>query len=264
MLPRHALDSRIDCYSDRMGQAVHLSLARFAKSSFVRQTAAYPSTAPPAAGKWLVSRALRLRLASLALTLSFAPMAWAHKLNLFTYVEGTTVHVEGYFADGAKAKLSDVTALNSNQQIIAEGKTDENGEYRFQVPAPDDVQIVLNAGLGHQAQFLLAASEFGGEAAPIADAPSEEINTPTNVTIPARELTATTPVTASTPDINNNQLQAVVQRAVTEGIKPLAREIDALKNRTTLQDIVGGFGYIMGAFGIWAYLQARKQKRATP
>lgn len=208
--------------------------------------------------------ALRLtwRLALLIVTVGVSPLAWGHKLNLFTYVEGNTVHVEGYFADGSKAKLRDVTAFNSAQQIVAEGKTNENGEYNFQVPAPADVQIVLNAGFGHQAQYMLTAGEFGSDAmavtAPPAAVPNEMGNDAT-----ASVATTTTSVIPHSADLSEAQLQALIQRAVVDGIKPLAREIDALKNKTTLQDVVGGLGYILGAFGIWAYLQSRRLKRSA-
>lgn len=199
-------------------------------------------------------------LAAVALTLSVVPAAWGHKLNLFTYVEGDTVHVEGYFADGAKAKLSNVVVLNSTEQVIAEGKTNENGEYRFQIPAPADVQIVLDAGLGHQAQYLLAANEFGSQTSSTAAASRDTTDAAPGPMPPTDENATSSAVSA--PEISNAQLQALIQRAVMDGIKPLAREIDALKNKTTLQDIVSGFGYILGAFGIWAYLNARRQKRA--
>lgn len=202
------------------------------------------------------------RLAALALTLSVVPAAWGHKLNLFTYVEGNTVHVEGYFADGGKAKLSEVIALDAAEQVIAEGKTNENGEYSFQVPGPADVQIVLDAGLGHQAQYLLAANEFGNGTTSPGGVTHDADNAAPNTMLPPGEGTPSTPNNA--PETYDAQLQALVQRAVTNGIKPLAREIDALKNKTTLQDVVSGFGYIVGAFGIWAYTQARKQKRTRP
>lgn len=200
-------------------------------------------------------------LVALAFVFGVVPTAWGHKLNLFTYVEGPTVHVEGYFADGGKAKNSDVTALDASQQVIAQGKTDENGEYAFDIATRTNVQIVLNAGLGHQAEYLLTASDFGetASAASIGDSTS---STTANSTLPAQNTAPA--VTPADTSLTAAQIQATVQRAVAEGIKPLAREIDALKNKTTLQDIVGGFGYILGAFGIWAYLQARKQKQSGP
>jgi len=30
--------------------------------------------------------------------------------------------------------------------------------------------------------------------------------------------------------------------------------------RTSLTDIIGGLGYIMGLFGLWAYMQSKKRK----
>ena|GEM_PF-5700864 len=31
-------------------------------------------------------------------------------------------------------------------------------------------------------------------------------------------------------------------------------------HRTSLTDVIGGLGYIMGIFGLWAYSQSKKRK----
>ena len=58
-----------------------------------------------------------------------APGAWAHKVNLFAYVEGETVYTESYFPDGKKVKKEKKEVLEANGTKILEGKTDAQGSF---------------------------------------------------------------------------------------------------------------------------------------
>ena len=42
--------------------------------------------------------------------LTVTPVAEAHKVNMFAYVEGNDIFIEGYFSDGRKAINAAVTA----------------------------------------------------------------------------------------------------------------------------------------------------------
>lgn len=42
------------------------------------------------------------------------------------------------------------------------------------------------------------------------------------------------------------------------GLQTLREDIDQLKNKLFLRDILGGIGYILGFFGLWALLKARR------
>src|SRR3990172_285887 len=50
--------------------------------------------------------------------------SYAHKVQMFAHVEGSKVFVEGYFADGKKAKNSEVTVFdNKSGERLLGGKT---------------------------------------------------------------------------------------------------------------------------------------------
>ena len=55
------------------------------------------------------------------------------------------------------------------------------------------------------------------------------------------------------------EVKAIVQQAVNDAVRPLAKEISELKNKTGLSDIVGGIGILLGVLGGFAYLKARKE-----
>jgi nickel transport protein len=180
--------------------------------------------------------------------------AYAHKVNVFAYVEGDQVYIQGYFSDGSKAKNSDVTVYASDGRELTKGQTDEDGAFTF--PTQDKQQalhVVLNAGMGHQAAYDIPADEMAGATA-----------APATTTPPASEDPAPR---ADEPHAGGDSAapaqisEAAIRKAVAEGVLPLAREISELKERRGFSDIVGGIGFIVGVLGMVAYLKARQETR---
>ena len=183
---------------------------------------------------------------AIALCLLISPQVFAHKLNVFVYSEADTVFVDGYFADGTKAKNSEVTVYNMNHDVVVEGTTNDEGEFNFPAQGTEPLRVVLNAGMGHKTEYTLNESEFELEST---TTPSvEEVDTGSSNS------------TSTSASVNSEEIQAIVQKAVNNAVKPLAREISELKNQTTLSDIIGGFGIIIGVLGGFAYYTARKEK----
>ena len=173
-----------------------------------------------------------------SLCLLISPQAFAHKLNVFVYSEADKVFVDGYFADGSKAKNSEVTVYNMKREVIVEGTTNDEGEFSFPAQSAEPLRVVLNAGMGHKTEYTLDESEL-------------ELTAPTN---------KATVSSSTSPTANSQDIEAIVQQAVNHAVKPLAREISELKNQTSLADIIGGFGIIVGVLGGFAYFAARKEK----
>ena len=94
-----------------------------------------------------------------ALTL-FCGTAFAHKVNIFAYVEGNTVYTESYFPDGQPVAGGKVIVYDSSKSLLLEGKTDEEGLFSFPAPKVDDLTIVIEATMGHKNKFLLKKSEL--------------------------------------------------------------------------------------------------------
>jgi nickel transport protein len=91
----------------------------------------------------------------------FAMPAQAHKVNIFAYVENGKIHTESYFPDGRKVEDGTIEVFDSQNQKVAEGKTDKQGKCVFPIPKKDDLTIVINASMGHKNSFLLKKSELG-------------------------------------------------------------------------------------------------------
>lgn len=192
--------------------------------------------------KYISAWLMALALSGVALT------AHAHKVNLFAYTEGDQVYVQGYFSDGKTAKNSEVTVFGGDGRELMKGQTNEEGIYTFPVQGKQGLRIVLNAGQGHQASYDISQDEILGEPA--------KASSP--VTLPNNDET-------STSDANNAMFgeapqmsEAMMRRAVAQGVLPLAREIAELKERRGFTEIVGGIGFITGLFGLFAYFKARQ------
>src|SRR3569833_1742452 len=57
----------------------------------------------------------------LLLGCAFITNAYAHKVNVFAYLEGDRVYVQGYFLDGKKAKNSKVTVYAAATSLSSKG-----------------------------------------------------------------------------------------------------------------------------------------------
>jgi len=99
-------------------------------------------------------------LLSVFLFLCAVGPALAHKVNVFAYVEGTTVFTESYFPDGKVVAGGSIEVFDKTNTKLLEGTTDDKGLFRFPLPKKEDLTIVINAGMGHKNSFLLKASEM--------------------------------------------------------------------------------------------------------
>lgn len=158
---------------------------------------------------------------------------YAHKLNVFAFVEGNQVNVEGYFSDGIPARNAKITVTDKEGNLVYEGRADEKGQHQFQTPQQSELLIKIDAGLGH-----IGIYHFGAD-----------------------DVAAAKSSSASMTSTAGSASSADIQKAVTEAIKPLAREISELKQKSRMSDIIGGIGYIFGILGLFAYLKYRKESQ---
>ena len=91
--------------------------------------------------------------------LLFSGTALAHKVNLFAYVDGGKIYTESYFADGKPVKSGKVLVYDSRKELLLEGVTDQAGLFSFDTPKVDDLDIVIDATMGHRNSFKLEKAE---------------------------------------------------------------------------------------------------------
>ena len=173
---------------------------------------------------------------------------FAHKVNIFAYVEGDKVYTESYFSDGKKCVDSKIEVFDNQGDKVLEGLTDEEGAFSFEIPSGDgDLKIVLTASMGHRAEYIIRADELGDVAGLIEEKIEE-------------------PVSAVSPEVSSvdlKEMQSLIENTLDEKLKPIIREMREIRksqeDRISPTEIIGGIGYIIGIFGIIAYFLSRKR-----
>lgn len=84
----------------------------------------------------------------------------AHRVNVFAWVEGDTVHVESKFSGGKKVNAGKIIVIDPRGAELVKGTTNAEGEFSFKVPEKTDLKIVLLAGEGHRAEWTIDAAEL--------------------------------------------------------------------------------------------------------
>jgi len=170
---------------------------------------------------------------------------FAHKVNIFAFVEGDKVYTESYFNDGKKCIDSKIEVFDNQGNKLLEGLTDEEGAFSFEIPPGDgDLKIVLTASMGHQAEYNISADELSGAAGLIKEEPEEPVSV----------------ISPETSSVDLKEIQSIIEDALDEKLKPIMREIKkSQEDKISPTEIIGGIGYIIGIFGIVAYFLSRKR-----
>lgn len=195
-----------------------------------------------------------------------ATSAFAHRVNIFAWVEGNTVYTESFFSSGNKAQSSTIRATDKNTgKLLAEGKTNTKGEWSFPLSAEalnskDPIVITLDAGQGHASTWTLEAQDFADAAKP-STAPTAPEKTPAAI----NTTSSAPPLSSETVTMTKAELEAIVRTAVQQElvhVKGQLAKLNAqiLQPKTTVKDIFGGLGYILGLLGLAAFIQYRKRQ----
>ena len=202
----------------------------------------------------------------LSFVLCFTPTAWGHKVNVFAYVQGDKVVVEGYFSGNVKAQDSSVEVFDSDGKKILQGKTDTNGMYFFRLADLPSItgamKIVLDAGMGHKAVYNLSADELPS---PTGKAAVSRTEVGTKEVQISREAGA--PEIGPIPVQDAPVLKKVVAEELDRKIQPILRMLGEQQKLLMEQklkgpgvtEIIGGIGWIFGIIGVWTYLISRKR-----
>ena len=171
--------------------------------------------------------------------------AFAHKVNIFAYVEGDKVYTESYFNDGKKCINSKIEVFDNQENKLLEGLTNAEGEFSFEVPQEDgDLKLVLTASMGHRAEYIISADELGDTFGSI----KENFEEPVSVVFP------------EVSSLDLKEIQSLLEDALDKKLEPILREIKrSQEHKISPTEIIGGIGYIVGIFGIVAYFLSRKK-----
>lgn len=101
-----------------------------------------------------------VRLLAVILLFLWGSPAWAHKVNLFAYVEGDKVYTESYFADGQKVIGGEIEVTDAAGTKLLSGKTDDKGGFAFPLAKQQTLTITVNSGMGHKNSYVLKREEM--------------------------------------------------------------------------------------------------------
>jgi nickel transport protein len=211
-----------------------------------------------------------LLTASLMILLATAT-AWCHGISVFAWVEGELVHVESKFSGGKRPVNATVRVFDPEGKELLSGTTDDKGAWSFDLPQHTALKIVLEAGMGHRGEWTLSAEEVGAPSSAASEnvtpqslpSPQSADTLPTESTTVVPTPVVPTPVvptpvvpTAEGLDARLRTVLAAELATVTARLAHLEARLDG----PSLQDILGGLGYILGLVGIGAYVQARRMR----
>ena len=212
-----------------------------------------------------------------AFILGTAASAQAHRVNIFAWTEGDQVVAECGFNGGNKVKQGQVVVFDAATGAkIVEGLTDDQGVYRFSVPAAGKahgVRIVIKAGEGHQNDWTMDAAELAAvqpaDPASAASGAASPAKTSTAVSgaTPAATAGAQPPATQKTnkapaqqtANISAAELQGIVNTALDVKLGPIRKELAEMRvARPGFSEIFGGIGWLVGLAGIALYFKGRR------
>ena len=259
-----------------------------------------PSLPPPIAPALPLSAPLAALLLAVALLLVLQTPARAHRVNIFAWTEGPQVAVKCGFSGGNGVKNGEVTVYDAaDGRVLLTGRTDTEGLFRFAIPPKGrehGLRIRINAGEGHQNEWLLEAAELAS--APAADPATATATATVPATVPAAArhaettasaaaknadshtagpLPAGTGLAAARPEISASgpvsaaEIQAIVDAALEaqeakfsalldSRLSPVKRQLAEMRtDEPGMREIVGGMGWFVGLAGLALYFRSRRR-----
>ncbi len=202
---------------------------------------------------------LYLFLFILLTTFSVTP-ALAHKVTIFAWVEGDTVHTQSKFSGGKKAKGAPVTVFDTEGNKLIEGKTDKNGEFSFKIPKKSGLKVVLHAAMGHAAEWIIPVEEI--VPALKSSAPSSDVKTrPETISGLTDVNTAGELLVSTSSGLTKQEIKDLIEASLDKKLAPVINMLADLQDRSPgITEIFGGIGYIFGLAGIALYFANRRKK----
>lgn len=197
--------------------------------------------------------------------------ALAHRVNIFAWTEGSQVVVECSFNGGNKVKGGEITVFDAvDGRELLRGHSDGAGLFRFDAPPQGMVhglRIRVDAGEGHQNQWLVEAAELAETSMPTANGAADSATTAAPFATPsaapasspaAKGLTSGR-VNAGAAPVTPGQVQEIVNAALDAKLAPIKRELAQIRAAGPgLVEIIGGIGWLLGLAGIGLYFKGRR------
>ncbi|SDF08424.1 hypothetical protein [Desulfovibrio legallii] len=208
----------------------------------------------------------------LSLFLLAPEQSLAHRVNVFAWTEGPQVAVECAFSGGKSVRQGLITVFDAaTGEKLLEGRTDDEGNFRFDAPPQGrahGLRIRVNAGEGHQNEWVLDAADLAATAQPTAQeaavpapAAASPAALPAADAAPAARADAAdaAPSGGASPALTPEAVRQIVDAALEQKLAPLRRDLAQLRAQgPRLTEIVGGIGWLVGLAGLGLYFKGRR------
>jgi len=206
---------------------------------------------PKIGSRWVASGVFLAALCFLLSTPSFA-----HRVTIFAWVDGDIVHTESKTGGGKCIKDATVKVLDANGAPLLTGKTDTEGRFSFKVPQKTELTVVLDAAMGHRAQWTIPAGELVSAAETSHTTPADQTETDTEGGPGNRRETR---AKNNLDQLTRQEMEQIVNDALDRRLGPLvARLSESVHRGPQITEIIGGIGYIVGIVGVVLYALSRK------
>lgn len=177
-------------------------------------------------------------------------LAHAHRVNLFTQTQGDKVLCQCFYNDGKPVRGMNIQVKTLDGTVIVEDMTDDEGMFSFKPQVYEDLQIILNAGMGHTAETTVKKEDL------------PEMKQKTTKETQQQPTPAAKKVEIPEHDnhIDEEQLREIVEQIVDEKLRPVTELIHKQQRSYSLTTIIGGIGYIVGIFGLFMFWKSRKKR----
>jgi len=171
---------------------------------------------------------------------------YAHKVYIFAWTEGDMIHSES-FSGNKRIKFGLIKVYDMSGNLLLEGKTDVNGNFSFENPKKSELKIVLEAGMGHRADYVL------GE---------EDIEQTTAKESSFRTVEADIHK-SSNGGLNEQDIRRIMEEVIDDRLNTFSKRLQRMEEEKNpkFTEIIGGIGYIIGIMGIIIYIKSRKKYR---
>jgi nickel transport protein len=176
----------------------------------------------------------------------------AHRVTVFGWKDGDTVYTESKFSGGKKVTYGDIIVYDFEGNELVRGKTNVQGEFSFKANGKKGIKIVLNAGMGHRAEWEIPPDRTQDKVKPVAlgGAHYQQLNNE----IQRKVVAKPTEDVLVAPE----ELQRLIEKTLDRKLAPLMKMLaGAVDREPDARDILGGIGYILGLMGIGAYFKYR-------
>jgi nickel transport protein len=186
---------------------------------------------------------------------------FAHKVRIFAWQDGENIVTESKFSRGKSARNAEITVVETETgKDLLSGTTNTDGIFTFPLPkiSSKELKIIVDTGDGHKNSWIFNLDNS------IPDDRKTTASQPEIRTSP--QLPTPSPATNSPEGMHQiitpSELTRIIEESLDKKLAPINRTLAENADKgPSLQDILGGIGYIIGLAGIIAYMQSLKNKK---